>query len=71
MKEMPDLICGKTAAGGNYNSTHDNTAEVENIMIDDKELFMKTVEHNPKVINQKTYINEETGQEITYIKVKK
>ena len=23
MKEMPDLICGKTAAGGNYNSTHD------------------------------------------------
>lgn len=48
-----------------------DTAEVENIMIDDKELFMKTVEHNPKVINQKTYINEETGQEITYIKVKK
>ena len=48
-----------------------DTAEVENIMIDDKELFMKTVEHNPKVINQQTYINEETGQEITYIKVKK
>jgi len=23
-KEMPDLICGKTAVGGNYNSTHDN-----------------------------------------------
>ena len=21
--EMPDLICGKTAVGGNYNSTHD------------------------------------------------
>lgn len=20
---MPDLICGKTAAGGNHNSTHD------------------------------------------------
>ncbi len=20
---MPDLICGKTAVGGNYNSTHD------------------------------------------------
>ena len=48
-----------------------DTAEVENIMIDDKELFMKTVEHNPKVINQKKYTNEETGQEITYIKVKK
>lgn len=24
MKEMPDLICGKTAVGGNYNSTHDS-----------------------------------------------
>lgn len=22
-KEMPDLICDKTAVGGNYNSTHD------------------------------------------------
>ena len=24
MKEMPDLICGKAAVGGNYNSTRDN-----------------------------------------------
>ena len=24
MKEMSDLICGKAAVGGNYNSTHDN-----------------------------------------------
>ncbi len=24
MKEMPDLICGKTAVGWIYNSTHDN-----------------------------------------------
>ena len=23
MKEMPDLICGKVAVGGNYNSTRD------------------------------------------------
>ena len=23
MKEMPDLICGKAAVGGNYNSTRD------------------------------------------------
>ena len=23
-KEMPDLICGKTAVGGNYNLTRDN-----------------------------------------------
>ena len=23
MKEMPNLICGKAAVGGNYNSTHD------------------------------------------------
>ena len=24
MKEMSDLICGKAAVGGNYNSTRDN-----------------------------------------------
>ena len=24
MKELPDLICGKAAVGGNYNSTRDN-----------------------------------------------
>ncbi|MCI7130196.1 MAG: hypothetical protein MSA09_06520, partial [Lachnospiraceae bacterium] len=24
-KEMSDLICGKTAVGGNYNSTRDNS----------------------------------------------
>ena len=24
MKERSDLICGKAAVGGNYNSTHDN-----------------------------------------------
>lgn len=47
------------------------TAEVENIMIDDVENFMKSVELNPKVCNQKKYTNGETGQEITYIKVKK
>ena len=23
MKEMPNLICGKVAVGGNYNSTRD------------------------------------------------
>ena len=48
-----------------------DTAEVENIMLDDVENFMKSVELNPKVCNQKKYTNEETGQEITYIKVKK
>lgn len=48
-----------------------DTAEVENIMVNDKELFMKSVEKNPKVINQKIFKSEETGQEITYIKVKK
>ena len=26
MKEMPDLICGKAAVGGNYNSTRDNVS---------------------------------------------
>ena len=25
IKEMSDLICGKAAVGGNYNSTRDNT----------------------------------------------
>lgn len=25
VKEMPDLICGKSAVGGNYNSTRDNS----------------------------------------------
>ena len=28
MKEMPNLICGKTAVGGNYNSTHDKKCSV-------------------------------------------
>ena len=31
MKEMSDLICGKAAVGGNYNSTRDNKAALENI----------------------------------------
>ena len=48
-----------------------DTAEVENIMLDDVENFIKSVERNPKVCSQKKYTNEETGQEITYIKVKK
>ena len=26
MKEMSDLICGKAAVGGNYNSTRDNVS---------------------------------------------
>lgn len=47
-----------------------DTAEVENIMLDDVENFMKSVEQNPKVCSQKKYTNDETGQEITYIKVK-
>ena len=28
MKEMSDLICGKAAVGGNYNSTRDTTLEI-------------------------------------------
>ena len=39
------------------------TAEVENIMLDDIENFMKSIERNPKLCNQKEYTNEETGQE--------
>lgn len=63
-----------TATKGNHRylrSRNLDTAEVENIMLDDVENFMKSVELNPKVYNQKAYISEETGQEITYIKVKK
>ena len=29
MKEMSDLICGKAAVGGNYNSTRDNIFHLE------------------------------------------
>ena len=32
MKEMSDLICGKAAVGGNYNSTHDNVEYVINCL---------------------------------------
>lgn len=44
---------------------------VENVMVHDKELFMKSVEVNPKVSYKKKYVNEETEQEIIYIHVKK
>ena len=30
MKEMPDLSCGKTAVGGNYNSAHDRIGSQQN-----------------------------------------
>lgn len=46
-------------------------AEVETVMLNDKELFMKSVELNPNVLYKKVYIDEETEQEITYIQVKK
>jgi hypothetical protein len=39
------------------------TAEVENIMLDDVENFMKSVELNPKVCNQKKYTNEERNND--------
>ena len=31
MKEMPNLICGKVAVGGNYNSTRDNLSFLVNM----------------------------------------
>ncbi len=43
-----------------------DTAEFEKIMLVDVENFMKSIELNLKVCNQKTYISEETGREITY-----
>ena len=30
IKEMSDLICGKAAVGGNYNSTRDNIVQLTN-----------------------------------------
>lgn len=45
--------------------------EVETAMVHGKELFMKSVEVNPKVSYQKKYVNEETEQEIIYVHVKK
>lgn len=48
-----------------------DTADVENIMLEDKELFLKSVELNPKAYSKKIYKNDDTGQEITYIKIKK
>ena len=34
MKEMSDLICGKAAVGGNYNSTRDIN-EIQNLLDED------------------------------------
>ena len=31
MKEMSDLICGKAAVGGNYNSTRDSQTGIANV----------------------------------------
>ena len=45
--------------------------EVENVMAYDKEFIMKSVEANPKVYYQKKYVDEESGQEITYVHAKK
>ena len=46
-------------------------AEVETVMLNDKDLFMKSVELNPNVLYKKVYVEEETEQEIIYIQVKK
>ena len=43
----------------------------ENIMVHDKELFIKSVELNPNVSHQKQYVDEESWQEIIYLHVKK
>ena len=32
-KEMPDLICGKAAVGGNYNSTRDRMSQRDSHII--------------------------------------
>ena len=34
MKEIPHLICGKTAVGGNYNSTRDTVSAPKHSVTD-------------------------------------
>ena len=51
MKEMPDLICGKTAVGGNYNSTHDS-------------YYVNTVGKNAKKIQE--YIQNQLKENLEY-----
>ncbi|MDY5025200.1 MAG: hypothetical protein SPF19_01535, partial [Oliverpabstia sp.] len=46
MKEMPDLICGKAAVGGNYNSTRDIKTEKDGV--ENAEFFF---EGDTEVIN--------------------
>ena len=40
-------------------------------MVHDEDLLLKSVEDHPKVYYKKTYADEESGQEIIYIQVKK
>ena len=40
MKEMPNLICGKVAVGGNYNSTRDKHGFMLNQVTMVKEHFV-------------------------------
>ena len=39
MKERSDLICGKAAVGGNYNSTRDNMPKSDIINASEPEKF--------------------------------
>ena len=41
MKEMSDLICGKAAVGGNYNSTRDIQTVSHNMRVQDTVIMMK------------------------------
>lgn len=62
--ETKELI---SATEGKHRYLYSKNLEVptvENVMVHDKELFMKSVEINPNVSYQKLYVNEETEQEI-------
>ena len=44
MKEMSDLICGKAAVGGNYNSTRDTVYKIDKVALVNCEIFEKYLE---------------------------
>lgn len=48
-----------------------NVADVENIMVDDKEAFLQEIEKSTEVLYKKTFVNEETEQEIIYVHTKR
>ena len=71
MKEMPDLICGKVAVGGNYNSTRDKwTTRKLNTQYHWQEMNKHTPYFNNRKLTRKDidFIKSSKG-EISYRKL--